>query len=949
MVQRLQKKTGNLFTAAAVLFLFAVWAASGACPAMGAPLSPGPARVSEGATVRVGVINHFAASKLTPSLALDRTSFAVRELTVPEFQSGLRAGTLDIDVLVLAGLSYSPSLVADIRKFLNRNGGALWIILGGDPDSQGLLLNALGLLAAPGATTVRRQAVWSPAATANALVRDVNWKAVPEARTYTKASWRLSAVDILLQTPAGDPLLFEAKSHPRRLLIMTPWMSTPDNRDYELSLQYNYINYHILKNLAGWTALSYVAWPYSPVPHAPDRWRIFVWFGVVCVLGIGGFLVARSRARGPLTVKTLKNILKIGAGPRGGIQPETPEAAEIAPETFKAPRPGAETGKGTFGGPGPAGRREADRTGPEEKEDTSSEWEQVGMHRQIASFFFNLILSLLIAVPGLVLALYIYPNFIQPYPQVIGWQNVVGGFFGPFWTVVDLGIAAAAVKYFAEYRVKDPRKAVRFLQLLCWWSILTAVAKTVLVASVGLFFFTQGDIAHLAWVVIWIALPQFPGCAGVLSSALDGMQRYDYKVICDVIGGMLVNTGILYGTILLVRAVFRSNPLWAVMYGDAFGTLVALYVGGFVTTWMSFLYYSIAFKKLGFAVTTLFRADFGRAELKQAVAYGWKLTFGSLLGPVVGFLETALVVAYVLNLNASMGYYAMMATVANFIGTAATLFAGMRAGISEAHGNGKMNLLGYYITEGLHYINMFTYVLFAVLLAIGGALLVGFAGPTWAPAGQYAVILCIWQLVGIYSTVGDTVLQGTGFTQYNAYVWILEQATRAALLVLIIPGLRLYEGVLYAAIPAIIVKEVAEYAIIRRKIVKFEWAVMHNFIVPGLAAGVVYFFNRALLALIWEPTLPASIILFLAAVIGSLFLFLFLLGFFGGWDEKTLEQFRRGLEVIPLVRKVCFILFWVTEFGHRCSPWKNRFPVAGYDMAMAEARALTEEKRKLVI
>ncbi|PKN20534.1 MAG: hypothetical protein CVU71_01725 [Deltaproteobacteria bacterium HGW-Deltaproteobacteria-6] len=945
----LQTKTSKIPAVTLAIIIFFACILSGAVPTADAQTHFRPVSVPEGTTVRVGVINNFKASKLTPSLALDRESFVVHQLTVTEFQSQLAAGTLAVDVLVLANLTYSPALVADVRKFLDVNGGALFIILGENHDSQVLFLNTLGLLAAPEVRTMRQQAIWNFTDPADSIVKDVNWKAIPEARTYTNASWRLNAINILLQTPAGAPLLLEAKSHPGRLLIMTPWMSTTDNRDYELSLQYNYINYHILKNLAGQTSLSYTDWPYSPVPHTSDRPAIFVWLGMVCLLGIGGFMYARHRAKRPLTAQSLKNLLRLSAGHKEGIQEnEIIEATELFTKPLMESHSKAERGAQKRTEPRLAKGQETEQV-TEEKENTSSEWEQVGMHRQIASFFFHLILMLIIAVPGLFLSLYIYPNFIQPYPQVVGWQNVAGGFFGPLWTILDLGIGTAAVKYFAEYRVKDPQKAVRFLQLLCWWSILAAVIKTVIIASLGMFFFTQGNIAHLGWIVLLIALQQFPGCAGILGSTLDGTQRYDYKIICDVIGGMFLNTCILFGTILLVRAVFQSNPAWAVMYGDSFGTVVALYVGGIVTTWMSFLYYAIAFKKLGFSVTTLFRADFSKGELKQAVAYGWKLTAGSLIIPVVGFLETTLVVSYVLNLNASMGYYAMMATVVTFVGSGATMFADMRAGISEAHGNGKTNLLRYYITEGLHYINIITYVLFAVLLAIGAPLLVGFTGPNWAPAGQYVVILCVWQLVSIYSTVGDTILQGTDCTKYNAYVWILEQLTRALLLILIIPGLRLYEGILYAAIPAVIVKEVAEYAIIRRRIVKFDWAVMHNFIVPGLAALVLYFFNRLLLALIWQPTLPASITLFLVAVPSSLFLYLFLIGFFGGWDENTLEQFKRGLQVIKLVRKFFFTFYKVTEFGHRCSPWKNHFPVKGYDIAMAEAKILTEEKRKLVI
>jgi O-antigen/teichoic acid export membrane protein len=240
-------------------------------------------------------------------------------------------------------------------------------------------------------------------------------------------------------------------------------------------------------------------------------------------------------------------------------------------------------------------------------------------------------------------------------------------------------------------------------------------------------------------------------------------------------------------------------------------------------------------------------------------------------------------------------------------------------------------------------------VLFAVLVVIGGDILVGFTGPNWAPSTKYLQILCISQMIGIYSTMGDTIVQGTGYTQFDTYAWICEQSTRAILEILILPTFHQYVGILYAAIPAAVVKEIVIYTLIRKKIVKFDWAPVHNFIAPGLAAVVVGGFNYLLLQLIFPSNLLLTIILFLVAVFSSLFLYLFLLGFFGGWDDNTLKQFERGLNVITFVGKLFRTFYKTAELGHRCCPIKNKFQVTVYDAAMAEARELTLEKRKLVI
>ncbi len=882
-------------------------------------ITPNSPQVAGGglAPIRVGLINNFTPSKLPESLQID-PGFAIYQMTTGEFVTNVTADTLNIDVVVFVNGFFNSDLITAVQTYLNVQNGHLFLALGEDVESQINLLAALNLLSSPTGAKSTQRVVWNASDTAHPLVRDINWNAFPEVQTFTNVSWQSSSIKVLLKSrDSSDPLIIEANNYVGRLLVMAPWMSTSANRDFELCLYFNYFNYHVVQYLAGQTALSYVEWPYSPVPHTAEQVAIFIFLAAVICAGIGGFLLVRRRSHRPLESRTLENVLKLGE--QGKAKPETVVLPTTTPVVIKPLK--------------------------DEKQDTSSEWEQVGLHRQISSFFFNMILSFLVAVPGLVMSLYIYPNFIMPYPQVPGWQALAGGFFGILGTLTDLGVGGACVKYFAEYRIKDPQKAVRFLQLLVWWWIITAVIKTIVFASVGMFVFTSGDLAYLSWICILISFQQFPGMLGILSTSLEAMQRFDYKVLCDVVGGTVINTFINYGVILLCRALFAGNPI----YGEAFGTVVGLYIGGIVTGWSSFLMYSIAFKKLGYSVSTLLRADFNKTELKESLIYGWKLALGSLAVPIVSTIEIILVTAWVANQSAVLGYWGMMASVANFVGTAQSIFTSLKPGISEAHGNGKKKLLEYYCIEGIHYINTFTYVLFAVLVAIGAQILVGFAGPTWAPAMQYIVILCIWQLVAIYSTVGDTILQGTAFTKYNAYVWILEQSVRAVLLFVFIPTFRLYEGIMYAAIPAVIVKEIAEYVLIRKHIVRFNWSIVHNFVAPGAAAFVVYLVNYALVNLIWHADVLSSIVLFLVSVFSGLFLYLFLLGFFGGWDDNTLRQFERGLRVIKMVNKFFITFYKVSEYGHRCCPWKNRFPVKVYDEAMAEARVLTAEKKKLVI
>jgi hypothetical protein len=100
---------------------------------------------------------------------------------------------------------------------------------------------------------------------------------------------------------------------------------------------------------------------------------------------------------------------------------------------------------------------------------------------------------------------------------------------------------------------------------------------------------------------------------------------------------------------------------------------------------------------------------------------------------------------------------------------------------------------------------------------------------------------------------------------------------------------------------------------------------------------------------LWDNTLPTTIALFFIAIFGGLFIYAFVTGLLGGWDDNTIAEFRRGVEMIKTVKFIFNILVVLCEMGHRLCPWKNKFAVDVYDEAKLEADTLTKEKQKLII
>jgi len=84
------------------------------------------------------------------------------------------------------------------------------------------------------------------------------------------------------------------------------------------------------------------------------------------------------------------------------------------------------------------------------------------------------------------------------------------------------------------------------------------------------------------------------------------------------------------------------------------------------------------------------------------------------------------------------------------------------------------------------------------------------------------------------------------------------------------------------------------------------------------------------------------------ALIASYPVYAFLYSVFGGWDDRTLDEFGRGTNLASFMRPMARLFYQASRLGARISPLHGRFPISIHDEAIAEARSLTEEKVALV-
>ncbi len=860
-----------------------------------------------GDQITVGFVGGDVTPSVRTALQLDENS-----IVLSEFDSVHEALSDSIDTLVIVDTPLGTSDITELSTFLTAGGGLL-ILLGPEMMSNSTGFQELGITASnnligigDGNAVTRMVETEHPAL-------NFDWSSAPPTRNMTRLPALTAESTILLANDtgfgtSGDPLLVETEVGLGKIFTYTPWLMSDEdsqtNQQLVLWPYYNYFFYSASTYLAGEETYTYAEWTYSPVPHFNEQLIIGL---IVIVLGITtGVSYTRMRRKSREDTEVLSEI----------------ERAELLVET----------------------------------EEEISEWEEVGMHRQIGGFLIQFFITLLIIIPRVVLTIMVYPVYILPFPQAAGWYSFSVNLFLGLWTVFDLGTSVALAKYFAEYRISKPEEAIKYAQIFVWFQCITGVVQISIVAFAGSILFPHTYLAHLSYVFIGHSLFQFPGFTLLFVHVFRGMNRIDYQQITQILYYAIFTVVIPYIPILIFRVWGASNPIFGEALGGAIGQAIGYYMG----EWLTFVISIYLFKKLGFSATTLFRIDFRSEQVKKALKFGAKWTIGAAAVPLVWFYQMILISTNLLNWSALQGQYQLAWDLAIIVQVVGLFMEGMLGGISEAHSHAKKKLTALYNSLGLKWGAFFTFWLVSGLAAVGSRAILGAAGPEWAYAAELLGFFLVFQVIGFWSWLGDWVFAGAERPGLAASVWILEQVLRAIFMTFLVLTEPVIFGIYLGGMPgiitgyalALVVKDIAVWILVRRYIAAPKFYVWQSYIGPAIAALVNFFILEFIAQMIWVPgDMISSALIFFIAVVPSLYVFAFISGITGTWDKNTLSEFDRASKMVTM-RGVGWLarrFYGAAALGARISPLHDRFPIDIYDEAMKEAKELTREKKQLVI
>ncbi|MFX0103802.1 MAG: hypothetical protein ACFFCS_29840, partial [Candidatus Hodarchaeota archaeon] len=106
---------------------------------------------------------------------------------------------------------------------------------------------------------------------------------------------------------------------------------------------------------------------------------------------------------------------------------------------------------------------------------------------------------------------------------------------------------------------------------------------------------------------------------------------------------------------------------------------------------------------------------------------------------------------------------------------------------------------------------------------------------------------------------------------------------------------------------------------------------------PILASLSIYFISYLFSNVVWSPLLaavgliPAALITVLWMLVGTLGIYMFFYGFFGGFDDFGMKVMDQATEISGPSKPLIKFLRAFLKMGIRISPLHNKFPIPSED------------------
>jgi O-antigen/teichoic acid export membrane protein len=719
------------------------------------------------------------------------------------------------------------------------------------------------------------------------ITKDIVWNSAPQIRQrFDPRGLPSSLRPLIIGFEQSNLILGQTRLGSGVLYLFTPFLDQA-NPQFKEWAYFNYFIYYLTERAGGEIPLSFADYPYSPLPHSRDRTFLIAILAGILVLSLVIFLIVRRYSLS---------------------HPEALDALVIDRQEFEI--------------------RQAE-----------TDWNQIGFHRPLGGFLLAFMLGLVLFIPLIIYQNLVLPVYILPSAQALGiWGRVVQ-FFNFLWLLLDMGTSAAFIKFFAEYRVHDPRKAIQYGQIFVWWQAISGAIQVAVVILLASTLLPQSAYALYAWSIILHTFIQIPGFFQVMRHALMAWQRFDYAQILEI--GLYLVFPILTQPVLVTMLVIwgRNHPV----FGPSMGGLLGLGLAAYATEGLTFLIGLWLYRRVGYNARLLFLAHFDWATVLSAFRFGVFEMLGSVAWALGQALEIVVTQTRLINYTEIWGNWTLAQNFIFAFNVLQTLFNNLMPSISEAISNTRKALSQYYSAMAYQWGGIISAFIAAVLLAVADRFILGASGPEFVRAAAYTIPLVIWGAIQYPSWVGDTVQLGSNKPYLKASMVAGEQIIRILIAWILLERYQI-NALIIAYFVGLLTKDILAYFINHHVCFPQRFFLWNSLAAPFLAGGAHYLVLRWITGLIWQGDQLTSVLIFLIGILFSYPLFAFFYGLFGGWDEDTLSELKHAAELSSFMRLLAFLFWRATSIGAHISPLHNRFRIDIRQAALLEAQSLTDER-----
>ena len=723
------------------------------------------------------------------------------------------------------------------------------------------------------------------------ITSEIVWNGAPQVRAHYEMVTPFSSVQPLVTNfEDGEWVLWRNANG--NIFIVNAFLNAEQNPQIQEWGYFNYLIYHLVERAAGATPISFAEYPASPVPHTKDRNVLFIFLGSELFLFFGAFiLVRRWSLRHPEALDSL-----VANRSRFEVQEET------------------------------------------------TDWEKVGFHRPLSGLLVGMGIGIIMFIPLIIYQNLILPQFILPSAQALGMWGRVTQFFGLTWAVWDVGTSAASMKFLSQYRVNDPRRGYKYMQVYVWWQALSGAVQVALVvafASTGL---VRTPYALFAWSIVIHSLIQIPGFYGVFRGTLNALQRNDYARYIDAAWAIVIPILTQLMLVPIFYAWGKSHPAM----GAAMGGVLGMGAAAYALELFSFLLGLWLYKRIGYKASVVFMAHFDWDIIKETFRFGFFEMLGGMTVAAGGALEIWVTQNGLVNYSETWGNWILAGNFLLAFTVSTNLFDGVMPAVSEALAGGYKMLCQYYSVQSYKWGAVASAALAAILLVVAPKFIIGSSGAEFQRAALLAIPLTIFGSIQFLSWLGDAIFLGANRPILRAAMVLGEQTIRIGLMVILLAKFQI-EALIIAYFVGILTRGIVAYFIAHKYCFPQRFYFWQSFAAPIIAAGLHYLFLSFIAKFIWKGDDISSIILFFIGILPAMPVYFFFYALVGGWDDAGLDEIAEASHLTGFLYQVVRIVFVLpSRWGAKLSPLHNRFPITMRESAMNEARLLTEQKVKLV-